>query len=203
MGGLIVKQLLSHIHEKELKLDRKRLSQSSERHILSNSIVQQTKAIVFLSTPHKGSSIAKTLTNWRFFTSPTTEVVELATDSPYLIDLNKKFLNLVDNHCPWYRILSVCESLDIFQYGQYWRTVTEESANLGLGEFHIAKDKDHLNICKPVNRSCETYCRICSLITETIEKENSTCENCKKERLMIQYRLDKYLFGLFAQLCDF
>lgn len=95
MGGLIVKQMLVHINENELKLDRKKMSKKDEKIFISSSIVKNTKSIVFLSTPHLGSPIAKTMTNFSFALFPSNEIVELASNSSYLLDLNKKFLSLI------------------------------------------------------------------------------------------------------------
>ena len=95
MGGLKVKQMLVHISENENKLDYKKMSKSDEKKFIASSIVKNTKSIIFLSTPHLGSSIAKTMTNFSFATFPSNEIIELATNSTYLIDLNKKFLSLI------------------------------------------------------------------------------------------------------------
>jgi len=95
MGGLLVKQLLVHVQEAESRLKRKRMSQEDVKKLSEGSFVENTKAIVFLSTPHLGSAIAKRMADFRFVSFASDETVELASNSSYLVDLNKKFLDLI------------------------------------------------------------------------------------------------------------
>ena len=68
MGGLIVKQML----------------------VDSRELLNNTKALVFISTPHLGSNVAKTAAKFSFATKPSPEIIELSTNSKYLIELNEK-----------------------------------------------------------------------------------------------------------------
>lgn len=70
MGGLIVKQML----------------------VDSVQLFANTRAIIFLSTPHLGSGAAAAAAKLAFATKPSTEIIELSTNSKYLIELNEKFL---------------------------------------------------------------------------------------------------------------
>lgn len=79
--------------------------------------------------------------------------------------------------------------------------MTEESANIGVGEFYVALEKDHLNICKPDSRDSVIYKKIFKLITDPFV--NSDCKNCKIELELIAKRNEKYLFQLFGHFSNF
>ncbi len=83
------------------------------------------------------------------------------------------------------------------------RTVTEESARLGIGEFHLAEDKDHLNVCKPASRYCVIYRKVLDLITGVIERENSGCEECKVEMRLLARCKEKRIFEMLRQFDNF
>ena len=187
MGGLIVKQIMVHLRELN---DTK------------NNLLTNTQSIVFLSTPHLGSSAAKLTANLSFATYPTKDIYELSTNSDYLIELNKKFLALVDDQSLKLdvKMVSLLENLPTYTgyFNSYTKIVTRESGDLGRGEFYLINNKDHLNICKPDNRNDFMYTKICSLINEQIKCENLNCETCK----LIVYsneekRQREHLFELF------
>ncbi|RMZ94486.1 hypothetical protein BpHYR1_038581 [Brachionus plicatilis] len=148
MGGLIIKQLLLNAS----KLGKK-----------GRKIFENTKAIIFLSTPHLGSSIARTVTKFKFATNPSVELFELSTQNNKL------------------KILSLCEGkLTYLGFNLYTATVTEESANIDYGEFHLVKNKDHLNICKPESQDCFVYIKIKELLSNILNEEMSNCSTCKE-----------------------
>lgn len=95
MGGLIVKQMLVHLSEIERKLDRNKMSKRDAKKYLDSSLVESTRGIVFCSTPHLGSSVAKAFSNFKYVILPSNELVELSYNSNYLVDLNKKFLDFI------------------------------------------------------------------------------------------------------------
>lgn len=198
MGGLIIKQLLVNLNGIEKKLDLKK----DDKKVLKSSIVNNTQAIVFLSTPHLGSPIATTMTNLSFAMFPSDETLDLATNNKCLLELNKKFLELFKT--VHYKILSIYENKPTFYFANlYLRTVTEESAKIGIGESYKAEEKDHLNVCKPENKECEIYGKILNLISELFEVNNSACENCLLELKVIEKRNEKYNFQLFSNFNNF
>lgn len=165
MGGLIVKQLLLNVN----KLGEK-----------GRKLLENTKAIIFLSTPHLGSSIAKTVTKFKFATNPSVELFELSTQSEYLINLHNEFMDLIrkDNSL---KILSLCEGkLTYLGFNLYTTTVTEASANIDYGEFYLVDNKDHLNICKPESQDCFVYTKIRDFICNILKEEISCCSKCKE-----------------------
>lgn len=103
-----------------------------------------------------------------------------------------------------YKILSICENKPTFYFANLWvRTVTEASANIGIGEFYIAEDKDHLNVCKPESRQSFIYQKIYKVAMDLISSEYPECENCKIEFKLIEKRNEKYLYRLFANFNNF
>lgn len=76
MGGLLVKHIL-------------RRAKSGD-YPNAESLVEQTKGIVFLSTPHRGSDLANFIERLAFVL-PSVNVKELKKDEPALIDLNNWF----------------------------------------------------------------------------------------------------------------
>lgn len=154
MGGLILKQILTDINNEKA----------------DSSIVKNTRGMVFYSTPHFGSPLAKNALKIRIATWPSKEVDELALDNQYLIDLNEKFLKLMKNSDS--KIISFCENLKT--YVGYLpnlnvKLVPEYSANIGIGEFYLL-DKDHLYICKPESKESILYSSLVKLIEEIYEK---------------------------------
>src|ERR1700737_386338 len=74
LGGLVVKQLL------RLSADR---SSADE-----GKLVQQTRGAIFLGTPNSGSNLASWANIFRALIRPSTATKGLATNDPYLRDLN-------------------------------------------------------------------------------------------------------------------
>ena len=106
------------------------------------------------------------------------------------------------NKCPHYNILSITENKPTFYFANVWaRTVTEESANIGVGEFYVALEKDHLDVCKPVSTNCIIYKKIFEAITNPFL--DIDCENCKLELELIKKRYEKSVFQLFAHFNNF
>ncbi|NEQ87408.1 MAG: hypothetical protein F6K26_47545, partial [Moorea sp. SIO2I5] len=72
MGGLLVKEMLN-----------------SAQTFKNQSILKQTKGIVFLATPHTGSHLANLIDNIGVLTQTTVSVKELKAHSPQLRKLNQ------------------------------------------------------------------------------------------------------------------
>ena len=82
MGGLIIKKMLVNAQN----------SDDEER----KKFAENTKGVVFYSTPHKGSEIANLNMITKYFFSPSVEVQELNTDYPLLLELNNCFKGFVE-----------------------------------------------------------------------------------------------------------
>ncbi len=82
MGGLVIKRMLTRARESE---------DEAERAVASN-----TRGVVFYSTPHLGSRVAKLNSYSKYLFFPTTEVQDLEAGSPQLADLHHTFVDLVN-----------------------------------------------------------------------------------------------------------
>jgi len=149
LGGLLVKQII--------RTARDSTDQSYLR------IAESIKGILFLATPHNGSSLANLL---RLFSGcfSSTHVEKLSSDSSDLNELNASFR-------------SFCESREIYitSYHEMFKTrgasivVDEKSADPGVkASIPIPVDADHAGICKPGSRSAIVYLSVSRKLKEWI-----------------------------------
>lgn len=129
MGGLLVKEMLRHALTVTARF----------RHV-----VERTKAIIFFSTPHTGSSLADIAIFFGFFVRESAATTELAAQQPRLRDLNLWFRNnfssLGIDCCIFY------ETQDTLGV----RVVNEASADPGIASVSpIPIDANHSNIARP------------------------------------------------------
>lgn len=135
LGGLLVKQLLRT---------------AKELHISSwEAIAANTKGVIFLATPHAGSSIATIASKFPTVSRATTQII---ANDPHLLALRD-----------WYQQNAGSLGLSTHAYcetkahkGQL--IVDKSSANPGvLGCVPIEFDGDHVEICKPPSRQSAVY----------------------------------------------
>ena len=128
MGGLLVKEVI-------------RTAQNFHK----QAIIEQTKGIVFLSTPHTGSHLANLIDNIGVLARPTVNVEELKAHAPELRSLNE-----------WYRqnVESLVIDTKVFYETQPIHgilVVDEDSANPGIKDVKpVAVPFDHNSIAKPL-----------------------------------------------------
>ncbi|XP_032784343.2 protein SERAC1 [Daphnia magna] len=150
MGGILLKQLLVNA------------SKSSDCEL--QNLVKNTKALLMLSVPHDGSSVATLNLPARFLLLPSVEVEELRKGSSVLGNLNLEFKNLL-SHYP-IAVVSVVETKPtmVQPWGIEVKFVEPNSADLlSSGEVHFIP-VDHYEICKPLNRKSFIYQRLIKLI---------------------------------------
>lgn len=141
LGGLLVKQLLRHGRE---------YGDPSWRRI-----ADQTRGIVFLSTPHSGSDITSWVEHLGSATMGTASMRELQANDPRLRELNVWFRNQFQSL--GLRVQVYCEKIP---YGG--RVVVDDaSADPGLeGVVPIPLDEDHLTISRIRSRESMLYKRV-------------------------------------------
>lgn len=164
MGGLLVKEMIVQAWNDDNEDVRK--------------LALNTRGILFLGTPHKGSSIAKLKQHIKFLLSPTIEVKELEENGSFLLSLHEKFLNYLTEMKDKVNIVSVVEGsptmLTSFKFPV--RIVTQESAKLQIGDFYVL-NVDHLGLSKPIFRHSFLYQRLLMIIkdvTVAYHKENAS-----------------------------
>ena len=127
-------------------------------------LLENTKAVMFLATPHFGSpqaGYASDSVHDRLW-NPSLPVKQLRPGLE-LHTLNQEWCRLASK----YHILSssLAESLPTsITAGVTFTVVPPESANPGCGEFSILFDCDHININKPRFRKDNRYVEILNLI---------------------------------------
>lgn len=163
MGGLLVKEIIVQAMN-DPNDDIKKLALN-------------TRGILFLGTPHKGSSVAKLKQHIQFLLSPTIEVKELEENASFLLSLHEKFLEYLKEMKDKVNIVSVVEGsptmLTSFKFPI--RIVTQESARLQFGDFYVL-NVDHLGLSKPIFRQSFLYQRLLMVIKDVIvayTKENT------------------------------
>lgn len=155
MGGLIVKSIIIQA----LKDKRPNVQ----------CLAENTRAILFLGTPHKGSPGATLKQHIQLILSPTIEVKELKENSTYLLGLHENFLKYIEDAKNPIQIISIAEGcptvLTAFKFP--FHIVPAESAKLQIGEFYVL-NCDHLGLSKPIVRESFLYQRIVTMVNEVM-----------------------------------
>ncbi len=152
MGGLVVKQLLRHAHDFPT--------------LPWNKIVEQTKGIVFLSTPHSGADIANWMQYIGKIVGTSVSVEELKTNNSHLRELNRAYLNYPQ-----------LNTIPISVYYENKTTsgvlvVDQDSANPGMqGVFPVALDEDHITIAKPKSQNSRLYLTVKKFIKNCVPND--------------------------------
>ncbi|KAH8263270.1 hypothetical protein KR044_006683, partial [Drosophila immigrans] len=132
-------------------------------------IARNTKGIVFLGTPHRGSSIAKWKQHMQMILSPSIEVKEMEENSPKLLDMHRRFMGCLRTRLRHVNVLTLAEGsptmLTTFKFPL--RIVTEESSRIDFGDFFLLKD-DHLSLSKPIYRQSFLYQRLLHVIKDAL-----------------------------------
>lgn len=137
MGGLIVKEML--LVAAEGRTDYVNFADAA-------------KGVVFLSTPHNGSGLAKAATALRTLHRSTAAVRDLRRNSAHLRQLGDRYRDWCDGKS--IRNLVMFETHPT----KGVRVVDESSANPGLAQVRpIPIDADHLDISKPADRASLVY----------------------------------------------
>jgi predicted alpha/beta hydrolase family esterase len=165
-GGLLVKQLLRSA------VDLHKASWSA--------IAEQTKGVVFLSTPHSGSEKANWLKHMTAVLGATVTLNELKEHDPHLRNLNY-----------WYR--SNAKALGIVTEVYYEQQSTkgllivdETSSDPGIDQVvPMPWDADHLTICKFSTREEPLYLRLRQFIESFLTADYASAVTSGHRRLLV------------------
>jgi len=155
MGGLIIKKMLVEAGQAE----------DPDTRLLA----ENTKGVVFYSTPHQGSQIANLNSVIKYLFFPSVEVQELETDSPALLDLNTYFKSFVDKFKT--KVISFGETLPTRHLGVDLTFVPPSSSDPGVGEF-CTVPFNHMDICKPSSRKSILFRKFYNLLLDTVDEAN-------------------------------
>ncbi|MEH2179933.1 esterase/lipase family protein [Nostoc sp.] len=147
MGGLLVKEVLQ-----------------AAQNFRRQAIIEQTKGIVFLSTPHRGSHLANLIEHISILAQTTVNVKELREHAPELRSLNEWYQQNVDN-------LEI--DTKVFYETQPTAgilVVNEDSANPGILHVKpVAIAKDHNQIAKPSSKEDLVYLSVKQFVEKHIK----------------------------------
>lgn len=158
MGGLIVKGIINQsLASKDPKIRK---------------IGENTRGIIFLGTPHRGSSFAK-YSQQTGLLWPTIEVKEMEENSKALLKLNDEFLwNLGKMKQP-VEVISVAEGSAMKILNIKLTVVPLQSAFLGYGEFFVSNE-NHLNLSKPISQNSFIYLTVVNMIENILKQQDPT-----------------------------
>ncbi|KAJ9639626.1 hypothetical protein H2204_003696 [Knufia peltigerae] len=158
MGGLVVKKAFI-------------LGQHDEHY---RDLIQAISALVFLSTPHRGSNLAealnKILSACILTLAPKEYVSELRINSPTLQEINEQFRNLA----PKLSIVSFFETLKTSIGLSRMMVLQKDSSILGYpGEISKPLDADHHDVCKYTSHQDPNYISVRNVLKYLVEKHRA------------------------------
>ncbi|XP_063892688.1 protein SERAC1-like [Helicoverpa armigera] len=180
MGGLIVKQALVEA------------SQSDQQTL--KKIADNTKAVLFFSTPHKGSSVATMPRAAAAVLWPSNDVRQLQQDSPVLLNLHKAFIEFADAY--GWETISFAETMPtlVTAFKVPVHFVESFSADLGRGQFYQLP-LDHLSICKPATRQSILY----TTVLDVLQRVSIKQVEMPYTNTFIQWIVDMFWWLLFSK----
>ena len=191
MGGLVVKKALI-------------LGQYDQHY---KSTVQATRAVLFLSTPHRGTNLALLLNRILmvsiFGHSAKQYISELENNSPALQDINEQFRSFA----PRLTIFSFFETFETSVGPTKMMVLQKESSILGYpDEISMPLNADHHDVCKYKSRQDPSYLSVRNALCYLLEQFRSEDAESSKCRYAEEYRKIKSLLSLFTnptEDCDF
>jgi len=153
MGGLIIKKMLASAQESDDEAAKK--------------LSENTKGVVFYSTPHEGSHVASLNSIIKYFFFPSVEVQELEMNNPALLSLNQSFKDFVAKFKT--KVVSFGETLPTRHLGVDLTFVPPVSSNPGVGEFYPVPF-NHLDICKPHNRRSILFRKFYNMVWDAVDE---------------------------------
>ncbi len=177
LGGLLVKEML----------------RSAQNFTEKKEILNQTKGIVFLATPHTGANLANFIEKFGTLMRININVEELKAHAPQLRQLNE-----------WYR-----ENVNRLEIDTkvYYETqpmsgilvVNEDSANPGiLGVKPVGLPYDHISIAKPESTDSPVYLGVRKFIKKKLTQAHPI-ELKSKEQSLEKVTIDKRKIGNYFE----
>ncbi|WP_054969877.1 hypothetical protein [Alicyclobacillus ferrooxydans] len=165
LGGLLVKQVL-------------RISYDSFETNAERSVFENTRAVLFLATPHNGAELATQLGSFRAM-FPTVSIRDLRAHDPHLRDLFEWYRNHAAvgvQTRTFYESRPVKGSIIV---------VNPTSAHPGVGSNPISLDEDHISIAKPLARNAQVYVAARDLLRNHVLNQTSSVWNYRKDILAL------------------
>ena len=168
LGGLLAKQIL-----------RRARDEKRQQH---QDIFTNTRAILFLGTPHHGASLASMAKKFRVLFGPTANIDDLMAHDAHLGDLYDWYRS----HCATDRVETVTyfEDRDVLGF----RIVNRTSSQAGVGHDAVPLDEDHLSLAKPRDRTGRVVNKareLVKLVIQGISASNDGNGNVDERRIVL------------------
>ena len=182
LGGILVKMILRKSYE----------ATDNDWH----RVVDATRLVVFLSTPHTGSALAKVFAS---LPRSSSYVDLVANKSGFLSDLNEHYRVLVNNQTE----LSTAVYYEVYPIKGIV-IVPKESADPGVGVTPVPLDCDHRSICKPESVDDIVYLGVKRHIKKSLRSYERSASDTDSRRLASDYtkRSSRDRRDLFEKLTD-
>lgn len=137
-------------------------------------VIESIRAIVFLSTPHRGTNLAETLNRILsvslFNHSPKQYIAELNRNSPAIHDVNEQFKNIA----PRLELASLYETQPTPIGPRKIVVLEKDSSILGYPmEISKALDADHHNVCKYTSTQDPNYVSVRNILRSLLGRFQS------------------------------
>ena len=154
MGGLLVKQLLHTANESRPKSYPKIL-------------VENTRGVCFVATPHIGADLAKWMTYFRTILGTSVAVDELRPHEPLLLGLKEWYYNFVTREGVNIKTLSFYEIKPLPVGGL---VVEPGDADPGVPDAGLYPlDENHRTICKPKSKHAAIHLKTVAFVRECLQ----------------------------------
>lgn len=173
-GGLVIKELL------------RKASDEAQAHGRDSAgkLVERTRKVAFLATPHSGADLAVWLDRLRLFFRPSPTALSLANNDPHLRNLNQWYRRWAGEREIEHLVLVENETT----YGA--AVVKPDSADPGLSQDAVFVDANHISIAKPPNRENEIYIFVrnfvCRVATRYVSPEERAIGAVKGDTQLIR-----------------
>ena len=148
MGGLLIKEVLRTAND----------STNPRR----KAIVEQTRGVCFIATPHIGSDLAKWASYFRTFLGISVATEELRPHEPHLRKLNQWYRDFV---APEDRRIKTLSFYEMKPMGRVGLVVAPGDADPGVPNAGLHPlDEDHASICKPGSKNHQIHLAVTDFI---------------------------------------
>jgi tetratricopeptide (TPR) repeat protein len=148
LGGLVVKQILR--------------TSADDLNGRLEPVFGNTRAVLFLATPHAGADLPSLATAFRAVFGATVTLQDLRAHDAHLRDL----FNWYRNHSAEAGVETACYFEQRSVRGL--TIVNATSAHPGVGRDPVGLDEDHLSIAKPESRKSQVYLAATSLLRDYV-----------------------------------
>ncbi len=174
LGGLVIKQILQN-------------AESEGRHNAeAASFLKRVDKVAFLATPHTGSDLAAFGSRVRVLARPSAATACLVRNDPNLRTLNSWYRTWANARGIAHLTLTETDAIRILGM-----IVKPDNGDAGLaGSNPVPIDSNHWTICKPTDRTHDTYVFVRKFIESHLERSKTAAEeelaalNAKVDRLV-------------------